>query len=480
MGQSAPSGEVCVSAFHATSGPCSSISGFNTFNTSPPTSGMAVCKSAGCGIPSCYVITNNYHSGSCLRPETTDLNASRIQIPYSGMTICSNSPIPSGYTTGNSFQSYNCSSEVTTAHNAFYLNCSAPNINLRISKTGSGRVSSSPTGIDCGPTCTKNFCCTKVTLTATPDSGYSFLGWSGGGCSGTGRTCDVLLNTNTTVTAAFTVPYNLTIQKSGAGSGTVTSSPYGINCGSNCIAPFASGATVTLYAAPAACNVFSGWSGVSCSGGINTNPTCSFPMNANKTIIATFTPMYNLSIQKSGTGSGTVSSPSGINCGTICTKCFPNGTPVTLTATPTLANYFSGWSGVSCSGGINTNPTCSFPMNANTNVAATFAAPASAPLAPGVSPPVNLRPKLTIQKSGTGSGTVTGAGIDCGPTCSATYMRGTSVTLTEKPLVGHSFSGWSGVSCSGGINTNPTCSFPINAETTVTAIFTRPKAIPLP
>jgi len=42
-----------------------------------------------------------------------------------------------------------------------------------------------------------------VTLTATPASGSTFTGWSGGGCSGTGS-CTVTLSAAATVTATFT------------------------------------------------------------------------------------------------------------------------------------------------------------------------------------------------------------------------------------------------------------------------------------
>jgi hypothetical protein len=43
-----------------------------------------------------------------------------------------------------------------------------------------------------------------VTLTASPESGQSFLGWSGGGCSGTAPTCIVTISADTTVGASFT------------------------------------------------------------------------------------------------------------------------------------------------------------------------------------------------------------------------------------------------------------------------------------
>ncbi|KJU82540.1 protein containing DUF1566, partial [Candidatus Magnetobacterium bavaricum] len=60
-------------------------------------------------------------------------------------------------------------------------------VNLVISKagTGSGTVTSSPAGINCGATCSFLFPqSTSVTLTPTADSGSTFTGWSGD-CSGT-------------------------------------------------------------------------------------------------------------------------------------------------------------------------------------------------------------------------------------------------------------------------------------------------------
>ena len=66
-----------------------------------------------------------------------------------------------------------------------------------------GTVTSNPSGINCGSTCSANYDSgTSVTLTASPNSGYTFTGWSGGGCSGTG-TCTVTMTAATSVTAYF-------------------------------------------------------------------------------------------------------------------------------------------------------------------------------------------------------------------------------------------------------------------------------------
>jgi PKD repeat protein len=69
--------------------------------------------------------------------------------------------------------------------------------------TGSGQVKSMPAGIDCGTDCVKAFLTgTEVTLTPVADAASVFMGWSGGGCSGTGY-CTVTLNADTTITADF-------------------------------------------------------------------------------------------------------------------------------------------------------------------------------------------------------------------------------------------------------------------------------------
>jgi Ca2+-binding RTX toxin-like protein len=81
-----------------------------------------------------------------------------------------------------------------------------PQFTLTVDKTGtgSGGVSSSPAGIDCGADCTQDYDETAtVTLTATPAAGSAFTGWTGSGCSGTG-TCQVSMSAARSVTATFT------------------------------------------------------------------------------------------------------------------------------------------------------------------------------------------------------------------------------------------------------------------------------------
>ncbi len=80
----------------------------------------------------------------------------------------------------------------------------------------------------------------------------------------------------------------LTVTKSGTGTGTVTSSLFGINCGPVCTnaqSSFGDGDVVTLTAAPAAGSYFGGWSGDCVSQAL----TCKVTMDAAKNVTATFT-----------------------------------------------------------------------------------------------------------------------------------------------------------------------------------------------
>ena len=153
--------------------------------------------------------------------------------------------------------------------------------------TGTGTVTSSPSGIDCGATCSASYSSgTIVKLTAAAASGSTFVGWTGG-CSGT-STCSVTMSATKNVTATFSLPappvqYSLTVLESGAGTGTVTSSPTGINCGLTCSANYNSGTVVNLTATPASGSLFAGWSGA-CSG----TAGCSVTMSAAKSVSAEF------------------------------------------------------------------------------------------------------------------------------------------------------------------------------------------------
>ncbi|MCB9746769.1 MAG: hypothetical protein H6740_29620 [Alphaproteobacteria bacterium] len=157
---------------------------------------------------------------------------------------------------------------------------------LTITKTGdgAGRVSSQPAGIDCGPTCEASFVhATEVTLSATPDSGSEFAGWSGA-CSGMGA-CVVAMTRAHDVSAQFSRERRtLAVSLGGPGLGVVVSSPSGIDCGVSCSADFVLGAQVALTAEPQRNYRFAGWSGA-CQG---TAASCTVAMDQSRTVTALF------------------------------------------------------------------------------------------------------------------------------------------------------------------------------------------------
>jgi uncharacterized repeat protein (TIGR02543 family) len=327
---------------------------------------------------------------------------------------------------------------------------------LTVSKAGAGAatgtVTSVPAGIACGATCQASYAPnTLVTLTATAGTGFTFTGWTAGACTGTDP-CAVTMDDAKSVTATFLPNRTLSVTKSGNGTGTVTSSPAGINCGADCTEVYAPGTSVALTAAAGVNATFVGWSGACTGTGV-----CTVTMDAAESVDAQFNITNELSVvvQAATGSSGAVSSiPGGIDCsdaglGSNCSEVYALNTMVTLTAAAGSNSAFVGWGGL-CSGTI---PTCVVSINGAQNLTAYFA-----PLL-----------SVTVIKSGAGSGTVSSSpvGIDCGADCQQSYAQNTLVTLTATAQLGSTFGGWSG-SCAG---TETTCQVLVNAAKTVTADF---------
>jgi hypothetical protein len=148
-------------------------------------------------------------------------------------------------------------------------------MSLNITISGSGTVTETGGGqgaISCPGVCSKSFTDSHlelIELHATPAAGMTFKGWMGGSCLYTSPStadCELFMTSDLKLTAVFgaPTPYQLSISnvsEEQGQSGTVTSRPAGIDCGTTCYASFASGTNVTLTPAPATGSYFDHWLG---------------------------------------------------------------------------------------------------------------------------------------------------------------------------------------------------------------------------
>jgi Subtilase family len=125
-------------------------------------------------------------------------------------------------------------------------------------------------------------------MVVPPDGTYTFvlllLEYDPANCSEPDGYCmvDSLIGSQRTF-GAQAATYPLTVTLAGTGTGVVTSSPSGIDCGSTCTAVFSSPAVVTLTPAPSSASAFGGWGGA-CSG----TGSCAVTMTQPAAVTATF------------------------------------------------------------------------------------------------------------------------------------------------------------------------------------------------
>ena len=172
---------------------------------------------------------------------------------------------------------------------AAYVFHVAPTYNMTVAKSdaGTGTITSSFPGIECGITCTAEFPIGEVvTLTAVPDADSIFNGWSGD-CTGLAE-CVITMTQTKQITASFGVSsYEVIVAKSGTGTGSITSNLPGIACGFTCTAEFPIGTVVTLTAVADADSFFEGWSGACVEMG-----DCMLTITQTQQVTATFTTKF--------------------------------------------------------------------------------------------------------------------------------------------------------------------------------------------
>jgi hypothetical protein len=157
-----------------------------------------------------------------------------------------------------------------------------PQATVTVAITGSGTVTSNPSGISCPSTCSASFTGRTVTLAEQPADGWAFQGW-GGACAGQPATgCTLTLTADVSVSATFVLtPKRLVVVV--RGSGRVTSTPPGINCPTDCEETYPGGNTTALTPVPASGFSFDHWLGA-CSG----SGACNVTMNGPKYVGALF------------------------------------------------------------------------------------------------------------------------------------------------------------------------------------------------
>ncbi|MEO8135101.1 MAG: hypothetical protein ABI831_14100 [Betaproteobacteria bacterium] len=288
----------------------------------------------------------------------------------------------------------------------------------------------------------------------------------------------------------------LTVNRTGTGAGTVTSSVGLINCGVTCSDSYANGTSITLTAAPGPGSQFTGWLGP-CTG----TGACQFTINGATTALAAFAPAalgtptldidgtatndaltdgllvirYLFGLSGSALINGAVGAgaarTSPVEIGDYLGNIRPtldidgDGRADALTDGLLIIRYLFGLRGAALIAGA-------VGPGAIRGTAAALEAQILG-LFPLGDPVYTLDAGLT----GTGSGTMTSspAGIDCGMDCSENYPSGTSVVLTPLSSTGSTFSGWGGA-CAG----TGACSVTMDAARYVSATFTLDTLVPPP
>ena len=258
-----------------------------------------------------------------------------------------------------------------------------------------------------------------VTVTATPNPGYSFSNWTENGTIvSTNSSYQFTMAGNRTLVANFTLQYVVSLSSNPESGGTTTGS-----------GSYNAGTEVTITAAPNAEYNFVNWT----DNGTIVSATSSyiFPLNSSTTLVANFAiKTYTLNV--TAVNGSVVKDPNQAT--------YNSGATVQLTATPDAGYTFTSWSGDATG---SDNPL-TVTMNANKNITANFTLNTYTLNVTALNGTVVKNPNL------------------------AAYNSGATVQLTATPSPGYTFTSWSGDATG---SDNP-LTVTMNADKNITANFT--------
>jgi PKD repeat protein len=253
---------------------------------------------------------------------------------------------------------------------------------LSVSREGSGKVESSPAGINCGLTCSVTVTSpVPYTLTATPAEGESFIGWSGA-CDE--DPCEIVVSSDKSVTAHFSVAADTTrpvLSNISTSSTLSTSATITWTLSENATTRIFYGVTAdsmnSYTASTSATDRSFTLTGLQPSMAYHyylvSSDSSGNTAVSNTYTFETRTPTANahlIEVLRAGNGTGVVNGTGGVSitCGSGCSDTVTEGQSITLTATPSAGSRFAGFVGGPCG----TASPCTFTPSDDIAITATF------------------------------------------------------------------------------------------------------------
>ena len=263
----------------------------------------------------------------------------------------------------------------------------------------------------------------SCTVTATANTGYTFLRWTENGQQvSTNPSYTFTVTGNRTLVAQFQLKsYNINVAANPSNGGTVTGGG-SYNHGQSC----------TVTATPATGYTFIRWTENGQQ--VSTNASYTFTVTGNRTLVAQFQlKSYNINVAANPSNGGTVTGGGSYNHGQSCT----------VTATPATGYTFIRWT--ENGNQVSTNASYTFTVTGNRNLVAQFQ---------------QQTYTINVSANPSNGGTVTGGG---------TYQQGQSCTVTATPATGYTFLRWT--ENGNEVSTNASYTFTVTGNRNLVAQF---------